>query len=53
MGFANKKLGMGRDGFCQGISSISNMLTQLSKPVKVSLVDGTNLSAILEHYIHV
>ena len=26
MGFANKKLGMGRDGFCQGISSISNML---------------------------
>ena len=26
MGFANKKLGMGRDGFCQGIASISNML---------------------------
>ena len=26
MRFANKKLGMGRDGFCQGIASISNML---------------------------
>ena len=52
MRFANKKLGMGRDGFCQGIASISNMLIlptslSLSFPTSLSLSFSLSLSLSL------